>query len=31
LFRLSFVLQATFNQHVFAAEQELYVKEGISW
>jgi myosin heavy subunit len=24
-------LQATFNQHVFAAEQELYAAEGISW
>ena len=24
-------LQATFNSHVFAAEQELYTSEGISW
>eukprot|EP00908_Phaeocystis_cordata_P006627 Transcript_17247.p1 GENE.Transcript_17247~~Transcript_17247.p1 ORF type:complete len:996 (+),score=558.03 Transcript_17247:53-2989(+) len=24
-------LQATFNSHVFAAEQELYAQEGISW
>lgn len=24
-------LQATFNKHVFAAEQELYAEEGIAW
>ena len=24
-------LQATFNKHVFAAEQELYTEEGIAW